>query len=390
VKHPQKGGYYEVDAEEAAMVREIFALYTTDGLSLKQIARQLTEKRVPTCQDRRKQHERKYGPGIRYESAVARILSNTAYIGTVYWGKHERQTSPSNPDKKTAWRRKAPETWQPIPVPPIIDETIFQMAQARKRRNLQEKPRNKKYEYLLSNGRLRCGVCGYVMAGNYLKRKNFSFYRCCKPKYIGEPCKGYIAAEKVEREVWQAVDLALRNPTLIAAEIAHQQAGTATEQGTLQRERRAYEQQMAQYDKDIARWERAYLAEAIDVDDFKTKRAEILSKQRTLKAELACLDAQQRLLEQMDAQTSMLTEYCGRVAKSLHTLTMGEKKLALEALSIVVHWYPNRPLEIKGSIPLTIEETTSHALWRCVSPDRIWQRYTGAQGLRANRRGPRL
>src|SRR2546427_6313221 len=136
VKHPQKGGYYEVDAEEAAMVREIFALYTTDGLSLKQIARQLTEKRVLTCQDRRKQDERKYGPGIWYESAVARILSKTAYIGTVYWGKHERQTSPNNPDKKTAWRRKDPETWQPIAVPPIIDETIFEIAQARKRRNL--------------------------------------------------------------------------------------------------------------------------------------------------------------------------------------------------------------------------------------------------------------
>jgi site-specific DNA recombinase len=152
----QKGGYYELDAEKAAIVREIVALY----------------------------------------------------IGTVYWGKPERQTSPSNPDKKTAWRRKAPETWQAIPVPPVIDESLFQMAQARKRRNLQAKPRNKKHEYRLSNARLRCGDCGYVMAGNYLSRRHFRFYRCCRPKHVAGPCKGYVAAEKVERKVWQVVERA--------------------------------------------------------------------------------------------------------------------------------------------------------------------------------------
>jgi len=165
VKHPQKGGYYEVHAKEAALVREIFALYTTDGLSIGDIARRLTVERVPTCQDRRTQEARKYGPGIWYTSAVARILSNTAYIGTIHWDKYERQTSPSNPDNKTGWRKKDSETWQAIPVPALIDEALFQAAQARKSRNLQEKPRNKKHEYLLSNGRPRCGVCGYTMAG---------------------------------------------------------------------------------------------------------------------------------------------------------------------------------------------------------------------------------
>jgi hypothetical protein len=130
---------------------------------------------------------------------------------------------------------------------------------------------------------------------------------------------------------------------------------------------------MIQCSKDIARWERASLAEAIDVDDFKMQRAEILSRQKALEVALASLDAQQRLLAQMDAQTSMLIAYCGRVAKNLHTLTIGEKKRALEVLSTAILWYPDRPLEIKGSIPFTTEEAISDALRRCVSPDRIWQ-----------------
>ena len=42
-------------------------------------------------------------------------------------------------------------------------------------------------------------------------------------------------------------------------------------------------------------------------------------------------------------QTSMLTEYCRRVARSLARLSMAEKKLTLEALSIEVRWYPDSP-----------------------------------------------
>jgi hypothetical protein len=80
---------------------------------------------------------------------------------------------------------------------------------------------------------------------------------------------------------------ALRDPALLAAEIARQQAGTATKQGTLEYERHAYEQQMIQCGKDLARWERASLAAAIDVDDFKMQRAEILSGQKAPEAELA-------------------------------------------------------------------------------------------------------
>ena len=113
------------------------------------------------------------------------------------------------------------------------------------------------------------------------------------------------------------------------------------------------------------------MAEAIDVDDFKAKPTEILGRQKAIEAELARLDEQQRLIEKMDVQTSMLTEYCQTITTNLATLSMTEKKLALEALSIAVRWYPDRPLEIRGSIPIT-EETTSHVLRRCVSPDRIW------------------
>src|SRR6266702_7813392 len=60
-----------------------------------------------------------------------------------------------------------------------------------------------------------------------------------------------------------------------------------------------------------------------------------------------------------------------------------ERRRALDARNMTVVWLPI-PLEIQESIPGGLD---NHAIRCCISPDRIWQRYTGAQGLRANRRG---
>jgi hypothetical protein len=97
--------------------------------------------------------------------------------------------------------------------------------------------------------------------------------------------------------VWSAVERLLRDPALIPTEIARRQAGTSTQQDTLVRERGSYQRQLAQCDKDLARWEKAYLAEAIDVDDFKAKRAESLARQQGITAEFAHLDEQERIIE---------------------------------------------------------------------------------------------
>jgi site-specific DNA recombinase len=91
VRYVDKGGHYEVHPEEAAIVTRIFRLYVTEGCSLKAIAAQLSAEHIPTRADRsRTQAKRKYGAGTWYENTVSRILGNTAYIGTLHWGKRQR------------------------------------------------------------------------------------------------------------------------------------------------------------------------------------------------------------------------------------------------------------------------------------------------------------
>jgi hypothetical protein len=154
--------------------------------------------------------------------------------------------------------------------------------------------------------------------------------------------------------VWDAVVRALDNPALIAAELERRRNGSSASQDELHRERWQYERQLAQCDKDVKRWEAAYLGEAIDLADFKTKKIEVDARRASAAQELARLDEQQHLIEQAAMETASLTDYCARVRSALQTFTVEEKRRALEVLNITVRWYPNRKPEIQGSIPVDI------------------------------------
>jgi hypothetical protein len=113
------------------------------------------------------------------------------------------------------------------------------------------------------------------------------------------------------------------------------------------------------------------------VHDFKTKKAEVMTRRASLECEMTRLDEQQQLLEQVELETALLVEYCQRVREILHQFDFPEKRLALDALNIRVVWHPEKPLDIQGAIPVETQGAISggidyHALRRCVSPDRIW------------------
>src|SRR5262249_13969216 len=163
-----------------------------------------------------------------------------------------------------------------------------------------------------------------------------------------------VPARALEPAVWEAVERVLHNPALIMAELERQRAGTSAQQTDLDRERHHYTRQLAQCDKELKRWEAAYLGEAIDLADFKAKKAEVDARRASAEQELARLDDQQRLIEQAELETTSLLEYCARVRSKLQTFTLEEKQRALEALNITVTWRPGEPPEIQGSIPNAI------------------------------------
>src|SRR6266540_2387915 len=80
-KTDQADAYYQVDEAEAALVRQVFAAYTEDSLSMYAIVRRLTERQVPT------RHGGRWDP-----ATIRKMLRNPAYIGKAGFGKSAPST----------------------------------------------------------------------------------------------------------------------------------------------------------------------------------------------------------------------------------------------------------------------------------------------------------
>src|SRR5205823_7871129 len=106
------GGHWEIDAEEAALVRRIFQL-CVEGVPTRRIAVILTNEHIPTPSDRdpkRSGRANRLGKGVWCHQSVRKILTNTAYHGDAAWGKRESVT-------KTTRRPRPLSEWLRFSVP---------------------------------------------------------------------------------------------------------------------------------------------------------------------------------------------------------------------------------------------------------------------------------
>src|SRR6202047_334876 len=119
-KTDHSDAYYQIDEEQARIVRWMFELYTVQGLSIGAIARLLNEQAIPTCK-RRGRWER---------STVWGMLRNPAYKGQACFGKttlapRQRITRAIRMRGGIATRNSASHEqprgdWITIAVPPIV------------------------------------------------------------------------------------------------------------------------------------------------------------------------------------------------------------------------------------------------------------------------------
>jgi site-specific DNA recombinase len=78
--------------------------------------------------------------------------------------------------------------WIEIAIPAIIDDATFRDVQRQLGTNKATSRRNRKYNYLLSGGRLRCGRCGRAMTGR-TSRGKFRYYRYVSWANGTAPCR---------------------------------------------------------------------------------------------------------------------------------------------------------------------------------------------------------
>jgi site-specific DNA recombinase len=158
----QGGGMarFEVVAEEARVVRLIFAWVGLERLSLREVCRRLQQ---AGCQTRR-------GAMQWCASTIRGMLMNTAYIGRAIYG-HSRylparprlrpiRGHPHPSPRPTARVAVPREEWIEVPVPALVDPAVFEAAQAQLIENRQRKRDQWRGPRWLLQGLTVCRRCG--------------------------------------------------------------------------------------------------------------------------------------------------------------------------------------------------------------------------------------
>jgi site-specific DNA recombinase len=177
-----------VDENNARIIRRIFSEYA-DGKTLYGISDRLNKDKIPA--------RGKNSPGWR-QTAIRQILINPAYKGMAVVHRYSHISDINKIDLS--------KTIQ-VPVPPLVDEQTWNIAQGRLKNNKQVRPLSQG-EFLLQ-GMISCGACGYAYRAE--RFKDVRYYMCRgKMAYHhldGSPrCQSpSIKAEWLENEVWKRI-----------------------------------------------------------------------------------------------------------------------------------------------------------------------------------------
>jgi site-specific DNA recombinase len=272
---------YAVEETAAAVVRQVFAAYTEEGVSVREIARRLNAAQVPTRKRSR------WDP-----STIAKLLRNPAYAGRAGFGKtgvgprqrttRRRALQGRRPMGDTANHDRPRSEWLEIPVPPLISDATFALAQERLVQNVHFARRRTKTPTLLQ-GLLVCQQCGYSL---YRRRRH---YRCWGVDGYrhrqGPVCTNRpVRHDHLDAIVWREVLRLLEDPTLVQAELDRRLA--AARQGDPCRQRLDdLTRQATRLGQSIERLVTAYQQDLVTLDELRDRMPALRTHQQALTAE---------------------------------------------------------------------------------------------------------
>src|SRR5947209_3676109 len=218
---------YEVIAEQAQVVRQIFGWVGRERVSIGEVCRRLRRHGVPTPS----------GRSIWQPASVWNILRNPAYHGQAAFGRRQRcdrqaprpargQYHAFRPKSSTV--RVSSDNWISIPVPPLVSEDLFASVQEQLRENQKlSRLRPQGARYLLQ-GLLICQHCGHALCGvtarsSHRQSWQRQYYRCLgsdswRRQGTRRCCMRAIDMDALDNAVWEDVVALLREPQRVQAE----------------------------------------------------------------------------------------------------------------------------------------------------------------------------
>ncbi len=328
--------YWEINEREATVVRDIFARYTEHTDSIADIVRWLSENDVPT----------RTGKQVWDPKTIWGMLRNPAYQGQAAFGKTKssghhgalRRATRARGERhgRRITRQDQPAAeWTLIPVPALVSEETFELAQARLQENKRFARRNTKQITLLQ-GILVCRECGYACYRTSPTKNNIPYYRCIGRDNWrhtgGRVCTSQpIRADELDNLVWEQVRRLLENPKLVQAEIDRRLTTLRTEHHATKR-RDALERDHTRAEAAVARLIEAYQEQLITLKELRTRTPELRKRQSTLRAQLDALDTELHDAETYLKLAETLESFLTRLNNNIDNLTITEKQRILRLL----------------------------------------------------------
>jgi site-specific DNA recombinase len=293
-------------------VRTVFKLYTQDGLSSNAIARWLNEQGIAT----------RTALSRWCRSTVWAMLRNPVYKGTACFGKTEQTerqkiTRPLRlrggySPRNSANRERPRHAWIEIPVPPLVSEESFALAQELLEQNKHHSPR-RMLEPTLLQGLLVCKQCGYAYyrTSTRTSKRKLYYYRCLGSddyRYPnGRACDNRpIRQDHLDEVVWRQVIRLLEEPHLIQGEIERRIQAIRESDPSQRRESTLRKEQVRLHNR-IERLMNAYQEELLSLEALRQRLPPLRQRLQTVQCELQSLEAKAvdqkiylRLAENMD------------------------------------------------------------------------------------------
>jgi site-specific DNA recombinase len=363
-KSEQSAAYYEINEVEAPVVRWVYERYTIDGLSIGAITRLLNEQRIPT----RKQ------TGRWERSTVWAMLRNPAYKGAAGFGKtqtapRQRITRPLRlrggiASRDSAHHERPQDEWIAIPVPPIIDEQTFALAQERLEANKTHAPRRTVVPSVVQ-GLVSCANCGYALYRTSTRStaRTIYYYRCLGSdawRRLGGPlCHSRpIRQDLLDRVAWTEIVKLLEEPGLIQSELDRRLEAARHTDPTKRREE-GLRRDLARLQKSIARLLTAYQEDLLSLDELRHRMPELRRREYATRAELQSIADQTTDRTAYLRLAETLTAFLARLRSSAETLDIIERQRVVRLLVKEILVSDDR-IVIRHSIPIPTGPSGSH------------------------------
>lgn len=201
----KREAHISIVEEHAAVVRNIFQWFVKDGMGTVQIARRLTEERIPSPGDV-KNLKRIRVPFYWSQPVIYKMLRHEVYAGVWHAFRFQKVS-------KRASVKRPREEWIAITVPAIVDRATWEAAQVKL--SSREYLRNAKHDYLMGQ-RITCH-CGYACTGMSSlsgdKTTTNCYYRCSGHYHARGKCAmPYFRVDTVDSEVWNWICGLVENP----------------------------------------------------------------------------------------------------------------------------------------------------------------------------------